>query len=108
MNNCPTNAIQTAHGFVFAVFYIVIAVIMKSVWNLLINSTLSDVITPIYANGSLKFTIESAVAFFFLVLAYRMMHFLIKIPLIERIVTYTSFTSYKFWRRFKGNSIRIN
>lgn len=108
MNNCPTNAIQTAHGFIFAVFYIVIAVIMKIVWNILINSTLSEIMTPIYANGFLKSIVESVVVFFFLVLAYRIMHFLIKVPFIERIVSYTSLTSYTFWRRFKGNNIHID
>ena len=108
MNNCPTNAIQTAHGVVFAVFYVVIAIIMKSVWNLLLHSEFSNLMTPLYANGFLKFTIESAVALVFLIIAYRLMHFLIKIPLIERIVVSTSLTSYKFWRRFKGNTIHID
>ena len=108
MNNCPRNAIQTAHGFVFAVFYIVIAVLMKSGWNLIMNSALKPYFKPVYDIGFLKFTIESAIAFFFLVAAYYLMHYLIKIPVMEKIVRYTSLTSYKFWRRFKGNRIQFD
>lgn len=108
INNCPSRAIQTAHGFVFAVFYLVIAVIMKVGWNFLMRSSYPNFVDFIYNNQMLKFTVESVVAFVFLLIAYWLMHYLIKIAPIERLISYTSLTSYRFWRRFKGNTIRMN
>lgn len=105
MNNCPVNAIQTAHGMVAGTLYVSISVILKLVWEILLKQTNSPFIDKIYEVGMLKFTIESIVAIFFLILAYRIMHFLLKIPFFERFISYTSLTSYRFWRRFKSPKI---
>ena len=105
MNTCPVNSIQTAHGFIVGVFIISISVILKIGWNILLDNTDSSIINSIYEIGILKFTIESIIAIFILIVAYRIMHYLLKFKFFERFIAYTSFTSYRFWRRFKN--IRI-
>ena len=105
MNTCPVNAIQTAHGFVIGVFIITTAVMLKIIWNIVLRQTNASFIHSIYETGLAKFTIESIITIFFLLIAYRIMHALLKFAFFEKMVSYTSLTTYRFWRRFKN--IRI-
>lgn len=106
MNTCPERAIQTAHGLVIGVLYVVMAFGMHWVWLSLLN--LNNLkLDRLIEQGLLRFTVESIVALGFLVLAYRLMHFLLKFSIFESLVRYTSLTSYRCWRRFKGMKFRF-
>ena len=95
MSNCPKRSIETAHGFVVAF--------------LLFNSLL---LTPLfYKYTGMFFTINSAVIrfiaeyallFLFLSLLYRIIHFLMRFRIFERLMVFTSLTKINWWRRYKG------
>lgn len=102
MNTCPVNAIQTAHAFVIGTFILTTSVLLKIGWKLILDRTASPLINSIYELELLKFTIESVLTIFFLLVAYRMMHYLLKFKFFERFISSTSLTSYRFWRRFKN------
>lgn len=107
MNNCPTNSIQTAHGLIIGLFYIISVVSMKFGWNYFLSLANSSIVKFIYDIWILKFTVESAICLVLLLIVYRLTHYLLKFSFFERIIYFTSLTSYKFWRRFNGNKIRI-
>lgn len=102
MNTCPVDSIQTAHGMVIGTLYIASAVVLRFGWKLAIKFVNSEFVHSVYDIGLLKFCIESVVSIFFLILAYRIMHFMMKFKFFEQFISYTSFTTYRFWRRFKN------
>lgn len=106
MNTCPERAIQTAHGFVFGVFYLVMVLFLNQLWAWLLQLNNLQLNQLIHHNW-LRFTIESVVVLFFLLLAYRIMHSLLRFKWFEQLIRLTSLTSYRFWRRFYGKKYRF-
>jgi hypothetical protein len=45
--------------------------------------------------------ITTSILILFGFLSYRILHFLMKYKIVNRIITYSSLSKYKFWRRFK-------
>lgn len=106
MNTCPERAIQTAHGLVIGVLYLVMAFGMHWFWQSLLKLNHYQ-LNQLIEHNFLRFTVESIVTLGFLILAYRLMHFLLKFNFFESLIRYTSLTSYRFWRRFKGMKFRF-
>jgi ferredoxin len=101
MNHCPKRAIETAHSFFFivllAVIYLVNPFLSKKVMilvNLLLNGS-GSAYEIIYTIVKWSMTV---LIFMF---AYRLMHYLGKFPFVSRLITYSSLTYWKFWRRYK-------
>lgn len=101
MNYCPQRAIETAHSMVFIILLAL---------SIFVNPYLSDKVTDMVA---LWFN-QSRVAFesFYFVVrwsvvlvsfwgGYRLLHYLMRFPNINKIITYTTLTTWKFWRRYK-------
>lgn len=102
MNQCPKRAIETAHSFFFIVLIAVI---------LLVNPFLSEQIMVLvnrFLNGSaatheIMYTlVKWSVTVLIFVLAYRLMHYLGRFPFFSRLISRTSLTYWKFWRRYKA------
>jgi ferredoxin len=101
MNYCPERAIETAH---FMFFLILIGLIV------LVNPFLSARVTYMvdWAIGPSKVAYESAyfvikwsVGLLLYFLGYKLLHYLMGFPRVNKILTYTSLTTWKFWRRYK-------
>jgi ferredoxin len=97
MSNCPKRAIETAHGFIFIIAF---------GFNLLINKTITSIFpsTKAFMNSFVYEWILQAILFIlFLLLTYRISHYLLKFKWYERFMVYTSLTFYKFWgKRYKA------
>jgi ferredoxin len=97
MSNCPKKAIETGHVYIAAfvhVFYAVILVAFYKYFN--------TYIFPI-ENKLLKFVLESVLSIAFLAVWYRLIHWLLRYKVPERLTVYTSLTKYKWWgRRYKA------
>jgi len=97
MSNCPKRAIETGHGYIFVV-------------ALLTSLTISGLFYKYFEilffdieDTFLGFTLESVMFIGILAIFYRLLHFLLRFKIIERMVVYTSLTKYKFWgRRYKA------
>ncbi len=100
MNYCPQRAIETAHSFIF---------ILLAISTYAINPWLADLLERISyqwsaVNGILKEVLLflgkwSAIIFIFWA-GYWILHYLMRIPVVNKIITYTSFSTWKFWRRY--------
>jgi Pyruvate/2-oxoacid:ferredoxin oxidoreductase delta subunit len=102
MNYCPKRAIETAHSFFFIVLFAIIY---------LVNPFLSEkvmVLVNQLLNGSgaayevIYTIVRWSLAVLIFALAYRLMHYMAKYTFFSRLITYTSFTWWKFWRRYKA------
>jgi Pyruvate/2-oxoacid:ferredoxin oxidoreductase delta subunit len=101
MNSCPERAIETAHGFTFFIWWLILSVLTTLFTNYLLNTNFVKVNLKIL-NESLIFNLSSiALSFFTVIIAYKILHFLMHFRFFNRFFTYTSFTKYRFWRRYK-------
>lgn len=95
MNYCPKRAIETAHGF-----FVFVSVLSSSVFTFLSNRILQSFIQTEPINS----IVSSAIFLFFIWIFYSMQHFLLRYKFFSRVVTFFSFTHYKFWGRYKSIS----
>jgi len=106
MNNCPKRAIETAHGFIIAISIIsslLLGYLINKIWSL---NVFQD--WQFLQNENIKSLIISILIFPFLFLGYRIMHYLMRFRIFERLFVLTSFSKYKFWGRYKAPKIKIN
>jgi Pyruvate/2-oxoacid:ferredoxin oxidoreductase delta subunit len=93
IGTCPRHAIETAHGFI-----IVFWILFSSVILVLFYEYATHFIGPVQ-NGILRFVLETVLMLLLLGVAHRLMHYLLKCGIVERLMAYTSLTTYGFWGR---------
>ena len=97
MGNCPKKAIETGHGYFLAFLFVFYAIILGFFYKYFNVNAL-----PIQ-NAILKMAVESVLFLVFLYLWYKLVHWLLRFPIFERIAVFTSLTKYKWWgRRYKA------
>jgi len=97
MGHCPKRSIETGHGFIIGFLMLFSSVIM-----VLFYRYFGLWFFPI-ENGILRFLTETVLMLCFLGLWYRLIHYLMRFRFFERLVVYSSLTSYKFWgRRYRA------
>jgi Pyruvate/2-oxoacid:ferredoxin oxidoreductase delta subunit len=99
MNDCPKRSIETAHGFIIAILFFINMGIMAWFWQLI-----GHLIVIPKGNGWTEILVTAVgwgITFIAVVLLYRFYHYLLRVPVIRQLFYYTSFTRYKFWRRYK-------
>jgi ferredoxin len=102
MNYCPKRAIETAHSFFFIVLFATIY---------LVNPVLSDQVAILVnrlLNGSvaayevINTIVRWSITVLIFILAYRGLHYLSRFAFFSRLIAWSSFTYWKFWRRYKA------
>ena len=101
MNYCPERAIETAHFMFFLILLGLIVVV-----NPFISAKATDLVDLWMGHSkvafeSIAFVVKWSVALLLYFLGYKLLHFLMGFPKINKILTYTSLTTWKFWRRYK-------
>jgi ferredoxin len=102
MNACPERAIQTAHGFIIGFSFLVFTFGLEYFFRFTIDKLASAGTIPLLENSDFRFTIGSFLAIPVLFASYRIVHYLMRFSFFERLIIYTSLTSYKFWRRYRA------
>ncbi len=101
VNACPKRAIETTHTYSgFLVLFssliisplVILGISALEVYDWFIQSALTGHIVSI---------INTIVFLGIVFLSYRILHYLMKFKWINKIILYSSFSSYKFWRRYK-------
>ena len=94
LNSCPVRAIEAAHGLTALILY---------AW--IIGSGILVGLFPTFFHCWLvEFLLIDVLLFYgSLFLLYRFQHLLLKNKLIATIISFTSLTRYKFWRRYTIN-----
>jgi Pyruvate/2-oxoacid:ferredoxin oxidoreductase delta subunit len=102
VNACQQRAIETTHAF--STFLIIISSLVISplliamlkyfgAWELVNLSVITENIWSL---------INIFIFIMFVFISYRILHFLMRYKFVNKIITYTSFSKYKFWRRYKA------
>ncbi len=99
MNRCPQRAIETAHGFLTGITVFVYSFLIYKIYSWTgINSIYQYL--PEFLRGTGAMIIESVILLTCLILGYGMAHYLMRFRAFERLMKYTSLTTFRFWRRY--------
>jgi len=101
MNNCPQRAIETAHSFTFLIWWFAFSSLP---FFITVNLKNVDFFEPLFKLIHFKgvYNISSILfGFISLFLAYHLMNYLLRYKWFNYLLTKTSLTHYKFWRRYK-------
>jgi ferredoxin len=101
MNFCPKRAIETAHSMVFLLLFGLIVVV-----NPYLSAKVTELVARWFNNSgvvfeSLYFVVQWTVALLVFYSGYKLLHYLMGFPRINKVITYTTLTTWKFWRRYK-------
>ena len=105
MSICPQKAIETAHGFIIVIWFLA-SLFVGYVISYLLNHQFFENWQWLQ-NENIKTLIVSFAIFPFLFIGYRLMHWLMRFKLFERIFVLSSLTKFKFWGRYKAPNKRI-
>ena len=105
MSSCHKKAIETAHGFIIAGSIVLMSFAAYLINLALTLEPLSDL--QFLQDKNIMFLLTTILFFPLLFLAYRIMHWLLRFKLFERIFVLSSFTKYKFWGRYKAPDKRV-
>ena len=100
MNGCQKKAIETAHGYIALVIFIINSFIF--VWlyrNLSLEAFFAQHFNK-FGIEILTFVVDGTVYLGMFFISYRVLHFFMRYRWFNKLVVYTSFTHYKFWRRY--------
>jgi len=99
MNMCPHRAIEIPISYLAIVWYFVFGILPPLLINQIteiLKISETDIITKIIYN-----ILSIVLMFGFMYFSHKILHFLMRFKIINKIITYTSLTKYKFWRRYK-------
>ncbi|HCC70006.1 MAG TPA: hypothetical protein DEQ09_02485 [Bacteroidales bacterium] len=102
MNHCPERAIETAHGYTILFWWLAFSLIPLALAKLLVAL---NIITPEFYINHLRMLIDSFALLTGLITifaGYRIFHFLLRFRIFNKIFTYNSLTSFRFWRRYRS------
>lgn len=101
MNNCPERAIETAQSFSIAIWWIIVSVIAPWIISKVFDLGWFTTFSSGTFTGILSDILTWLIGLTVIWLAYEAIHYLMRFKIFDHLVAYTSFTKYKFWRRYK-------
>jgi ferredoxin len=107
MNNCPDQAIETAHGFAIGSWVLVHSGLLFFVYHQLGLGVLSATIEYPVFKYLAQLIFDSGVLIGCVFTGYWMVHWLMHFSFFERIMRWTSFTSFGFWRRYNIRKMKF-
>jgi ferredoxin len=105
MNICPHRAIETSHAYTALIWWLAWGIFPIFIPKLLLKSGIIDDAFYHKYNGVIYDLILYFFGIAFIFLMYRFVHFLLRNIIFNRIMTFFSFTHFKFWRRYNLNKI---
>ncbi len=106
VNNCPTRAIETTQTYSGLMILISSVVLSPLIIKGLSALGLMDWMNKFAIADTLLSIINTFIFIGFVFLCYRFLHYLMRFNFVNKIITYTSFSKYKFWRRYRSPKIR--
>ncbi len=97
MGNCPKKAIEVGHGFIIG-FVMIFSALLLGLFYKYFGLCFFEI-----RNETVKSILEPLIFLILLGAWYRVVHYLNRYRLFERVAVFTSLTKYKFWgRRYKA------
>jgi ferredoxin len=103
MNHCPEKAIETGHAFIFLLWRFAFISIPLGILHLLdVYKVIPEEILNSGGYGNIYKGLQYAVSIWVIFAGYRLMHYLLRYRWINYLITWTSLTKIKYWRRYKA------
>lgn len=102
VNLCPHRAIETAHGFAGLVIVLIYSFLFPFLLIQLKNSGIFPLDDQSFLSGQVEMMIKAAIFLLVLFISYKLLHIGMKYRIINRVIAYSSFSKYRFWRRYKA------
>jgi hypothetical protein len=101
MNHCPERSVETSHGFAVLIWWLLFSVVPSAIFNGLMK--LGAISQGFYQKNAdeLFYVFMFTGGFILLLAGYRLLHFLLGFPWLNRLITLTSLTRFKWWSRYK-------
>ena len=101
MNNCKKRAIETSHTF--SLFTIILIPLIALEYAMVLVAKITFLSNISSTTHSIIYNVIYLILTLIIVFGgYRLTHFLMRYHFFAKIVTYTSLTKFKFWRRYKA------
>ncbi|MBL6943739.1 MAG: EFR1 family ferrodoxin [Bacteroidales bacterium] len=98
MNNCKQRAIETPHGLVIPIWWFALSILPLIILKFISNYTNAENLTK----GLIYYILYIILSFSLVFGSYKIVHKLMKFKFFNKIIKYTSLTTYRFWRRYKA------
>jgi len=102
VNACPERAIETTHAFAITLLILSSLVLSPLLLSGLKLLGILDWINQSFIARNLWTLIDALFFLLFVFMSYGILHYLMRFKFINRIIVFTSLSSYKFWRRYKA------
>ena len=102
VNHCPERAIETGHAFIVFLWWMAFTTVPLLIMRLL---KVYDILPGDIIHSSYKYiyqAVQYGVGMWIIFGGYGLMHYLLRFKWINYLVTWTSLTKIKFWRRYKA------
>jgi len=106
MNSCPKRAIETAHGYTAFLWWVVFTMVPAGLLYALVR--IGAINQDFYFKNQswIHDLIWISTGLIIIFFGYRLLHMLLGIKLINKLVTLTSLTHYRFWRRYLNDGVK--
>ena len=104
INSCPSRSIETPHGYTAIVWYLTFSIIPALIL-LFTNRYISS--ESMLLSISIKI-LGAALGLFIIYLSHKLLRQLMKNRFFNNVVSLSSLTKWKFWRRYKAPNLKPN
>jgi len=102
VNTCPQRAIETTHSFSASLIIISSLVISPALLMILKYFEVEKLVYQSGLTENIWSLINTVIFLLFVFVSYRILHYLMRYKFINTIISYTSLSKYRFWRRYKA------
>lgn len=101
MNRCPEKAIQTMHGITIGAWYLIFTFLFYYI-SVLLYALVPSASESFLWNEIILTLIQFSFPLVLIFLLYRILHFLLRYKWFSKLMCFTSFTWFWWWRRYKS------
>jgi len=102
MNYCPQLAIETPHAFTAFIWWTAYTLLPGFVLYLVHKFDIFGVSENANWTIPIQYFVELVLGTALIFGAYKLLHILLRFSFVNKIITFTSLTSYKWWRRYRA------
>nr|NQU90926.1 4Fe-4S binding protein [Bacteroidota bacterium] len=102
MNNCPERAIETAQSYTIVMWYLIVSLLFPWILKKFYSISFIHINSDSRMANTLEEIASWGIGLVIIWLGYELIHRLMRLRIFNNLVAYTSFTKYRFWRRYKA------
>jgi Pyruvate/2-oxoacid:ferredoxin oxidoreductase delta subunit len=104
MNICPHRAIETPHAYILPLWWLAFS--LAPIWLMKLLVKVDLITLEFYQQyfDLIFYLIMIPIGFILFIYGYRLLHWLLGFKVMNKLISYSSLTHYKWWRRYRFKS----